>query len=55
MINEFDCAFKPKAYTKIVQVSMESITIKLIAVQLEENYLHQFQVRFMPGPGLSVQ
>ena len=54
MINEFDCALKPKAYTKIVQASMESIIIKLLAVQLEENYFHQFLVRFLPGIGLSV-
>ena len=56
MINDFDCALKPKAYTKIVQASMKSITciIKLLAVRLEENYFHQFQVRFPPGLGLSV-
>ena len=52
--NEFDCALKPKAYTKMVQVSMKSITIKLLAVQLEENYFHQFQERLLPGLGLSV-
>ena len=34
MINEFDCALKPKAYTKIVQASMKIIIIKLLAVQL---------------------
>ena len=54
MINEFDCALKPKAYTKIVQESIKSIIIKLLAVRLEENYFHQFQVRFPPGLGLSV-
>ena len=30
-----------------------SIIIKLLSVQLEENY-YQFQVRFLPGPCLSV-
>ena len=54
MINEFDCALNPKAYTKIVQASMKSITIQLLAVRLKENYCHQFQVRFPPGLGLSV-
>ena len=34
MINEFDCALEPKAYTKIVQASMKSIIVKLPAVQL---------------------
>ena len=57
MINEFDCALKLKAYTKSVQASMKSIIIKLLAVQaavqLEENYFHQFQVRFLPCLGLS--
>ena len=47
MINELDCALKPKAYTKIVQASMKSVIIKLLSVQLEENYFHQFQVRFL--------
>ena len=54
MINEFDCALKSKAYTKIVQASMKSIIIKVVAIQLEENYFHQFQVRFLPGLGLYV-
>ena len=54
MINEFDCVLKPKAYTKIVQASMKSIFITLLAIQLEENHFHQFQVRFLPGLGLSV-
>ena len=34
MINEFDCALKPKAYTKIVQASKKSIITKLLAVQV---------------------
>ena len=49
MINEFDCALKPKAYTKIVPASMKSIIVNLLAVQLKENYFHQFQVRFLRG------
>ena len=53
-INEFDCALKPKVYTKIVQAFMKSIIIKLLAVRLEDNYFHQFQVRSPPGLGLSV-
>ena len=44
MINEFDCALKPKAYTKIVQLGIhQKIIIKLLAVQLEDNYFHQFR------------
>ena len=38
MINEFNCALKPKTYTKIVQASIHekySIIIKLLSVQLE--------------------
>ena len=54
MINEFNCALKPTASTKIVQASMKSTVIKLLSVQLEENYFYQFQVRFLPGLDLSV-
>ena len=54
MINEFNCALKPKAYTKIVQASMKSTVIKLLSVQLEENYFYQFQVRFLPVLDLSI-
>ena len=56
MINELDCVLKPKAYTKIVhvQASMKNIIMKLLSFQLEENYFHQFQVRFLSGLGLSV-
>ena len=41
MVNEFGCALKLKAYTKAY---IKSITIKLLAVQLEENFARPWPI-----------
>ena len=46
MMNEFVCALKPKAYTKIVQASMKSIIIKLLAFNLKRIIFIRFRYGF---------